>query len=283
MTSKELFFMLCVGCGMTDGFCKEPVIQVMPASQMPIKTVIFDLGDVVFSTAQFGMFPQNRVKELIKEHPELLSFFKQASVRKEVVRFLHEVSDGMAVHDPSMLSLFPAILVDWLTGMSSDEARTHVEKHLEKSHHTEGMRKVWGVVSDHLFSPELLVSSVVVMEPVAELIRSLKEQGYQLYVLSNWDVTSFPLLMEKHKDLLLLFDGIMISGEERMGKPNQALYTALLTRYALDPASCLFIDDMSENIKAAEKVGIRGVRMETCDGLLDSLEQLGLVVRNCQE
>ena len=57
---------------------------------------------------------------------------------------------------------------------------------------------------------------------------------------------------------LLLFDGLVISGEVGMVKPNENVYRYLLDKYRLDPAECLFVDDRADNIEAGEKLGIKG-------------------------
>jgi HAD superfamily hydrolase (TIGR01509 family) len=56
----------------------------------------------------------------------------------------------------------------------------------------------------------------------------------------------------------LLFDGLVISGEVGMVKPNADIYRYLLDTYKLDPAECIFIDDRDDNIEAGEKLGIKG-------------------------
>lgn len=54
------------------------------------------------------------------------------------------------------------------------------------------------------------------------------------------------------------FDGIVISGEVQMAKPEPGIYTYLLTKYALRPEECFFIDDLEENIRAARQCGMEG-------------------------
>ena len=59
-----------------------------------------------------------------------------------------------------------------------------------------------------------------------------------------------------------LFDGIVISAEEKLIKPDTALFQLLLDRYQLDPTKMVFMDDSLPNITAAESLGMHGVHFE---------------------
>ena len=58
------------------------------------------------------------------------------------------------------------------------------------------------------------------------------------------------------------FDGIVVSSDVKMIKPNPAIYKYILETYNLKPEECLFIDDVEANVKAAEKAGIKGFLFE---------------------
>lgn len=90
-----------------------------------------------------------------------------------------------------------------------------------------------------------------------KLIKPLKEK-YKIYGLTNWSSETLPLAMERYsffKDL----DGIVVSGDEKIIKPDPKIYEVLLNRYDLDAKASLFIDDNTDNIKAAEKMGFKTV------------------------
>ncbi|MEA1911046.1 MAG: HAD-IA family hydrolase, partial [Spirochaetota bacterium] len=55
------------------------------------------------------------------------------------------------------------------------------------------------------------------------------------------------------------FDGGVISFEVKLNKPDRRIYDSLLLKYNLDPGETLFIDDIQENITAAEELGIQGI------------------------
>ena len=94
------------------------------------------------------------------------------------------------------------------------------------------------------------------------ILKELKQAGYLLYGLTNWSAESFPIAYQKF-DFFRLFDGIVVSGEEKLIKPDLALFTRLLERYQLSAQSCVFIDDSLANVKAARQLGFHAVRFQT--------------------
>jgi 2-haloacid dehalogenase len=90
-----------------------------------------------------------------------------------------------------------------------------------------------------------------------KLIKPLKKR-YKLYGLTNWSAETLPIAMERYsffKDL----DGIVVSGDEKIVKPNPEIYEILLDRYNLEAESSLFIDDNADNIETAKKIGFKTV------------------------
>ena len=88
------------------------------------------------------------------------------------------------------------------------------------------------------------------------LIESLKAAGYNLYVLSNMSKEFIEFLREQ--EVYQNFDGEVVSCEEHIVKPDPVIYRTLTTRYDLDPAETIFIDDRKENIEAAIAEGWHG-------------------------
>lgn len=94
------------------------------------------------------------------------------------------------------------------------------------------------------------------VEGIEAVISEIKANGKGLYLLSNFNRR---LRNDLHlAPSLLLFDGLVISGEIGMVKPNENIYRYLLDMYKLDPAECIFVDDRADNIEAGEKLGIKG-------------------------
>lgn len=101
----------------------------------------------------------------------------------------------------------------------------------------------------------------------------LKEAGWLLYAITNYNHETFELSKEKWP-FLKEFDGAVVSGEEKICKPDPKIYQILLERYQLKGQECIFIDDRAENIKAAEEQGMTGILFESPAQMRDDLIQL---------
>lgn len=86
--------------------------------------------------------------------------------------------------------------------------------------------------------------------------KDLLDRGFRLYVLSNAGYSFHKFSYKiKHIDR---FSGIMVSAEERLMKPDPAIYHRLCDRFSLEASECLFIDDLPRNIEGAQKAGMNG-------------------------
>lgn len=115
------------------------------------------------------------------------------------------------------------------------------------------------------------INHVYVDDKIIELIKNLKEQGYKLYLLSNTQKYSYDKFI---KDIEYLFDGITLSFKEHLLKPYNAIYERLIDKYNLVPEESLFIDDREDNMKTANKYGIKGRKVER-----NSLEDIKKVLK----
>lgn len=96
-----------------------------------------------------------------------------------------------------------------------------------------------------------------------------------LYYLSNMPVVYARVLEERH-DFLRWFDGGIFSGDVKHVKPDLAIYQLLQSRYALQPAQTLFIDDLKKNVDMARTLGWQGIHFESPQQLASELAELGL-------
>jgi 2-haloacid dehalogenase len=93
----------------------------------------------------------------------------------------------------------------------------------------------------------------------SRLVKPLKEK-YRLFGLTNWSAETFPLVYEHYpffKDL----EGIVVSGTEKLIKPDKAIFDVLLKRYQLCANECLFIDDNLDNILASKELGFNTLHL----------------------
>jgi 2-haloacid dehalogenase len=110
-----------------------------------------------------------------------------------------------------------------------------------------------------------------------EILRQLKKSGkYKLYALTNWSAELFPHARERF-DFLKWFDGIVVSGEEKMRKPSLEFYRLLLDRYGLKAEETIFIDDNLRNVKAAAEIGLRTIRFTSPKELEKELNRSGIL------
>ena len=113
----------------------------------------------------------------------------------------------------------------------------------------------------------------VIREDVWEKAQKLKEKGYGIYILSNYSQELF----EKHtKDapFISLADGVVVSYQIHITKPDEKIYRYLLDKYNLKAEECIFFDDREENTEAARKLGIEAITVTSKEFLLDELDKL---------
>lgn len=90
---------------------------------------------------------------------------------------------------------------------------------------------------------------------MAEYILQLKQRGYHIFGLSNWSTETFAMVEDKYP-IFGLIEQKIISGHERIMKPDPAIFQLALQRFHILPEESLFIDDNAANIAAASRLGI---------------------------
>lgn len=129
---------------------------------------------------------------------------------------------------------------NWMERLSSDKARELAHLSFQN----------W-----HLYNMKVIPGT-------AEIIRALKENGKEIYLLSNASMR----LLSIYKEVIPAvecFSGIFYSAEHKCVKPQDIIYERFLKEYSLNPSDCFFIDDLEDNIKAAKEAGINGAIMST--------------------
>ena len=108
------------------------------------------------------------------------------------------------------------------------------------------------------------------------ILRALKALNkYHIYALTNWSAETFHIARERF-DFLQLFEGILVSGEEKMIKPNKDIYQLMLHRFNINPKKTIFIDDNFANIKGAETVGLHVIHYKNAALLKTDLNNFGI-------
>ncbi|KMQ64262.1 HAD family hydrolase [Chryseobacterium sp. FH2] len=109
-----------------------------------------------------------------------------------------------------------------------------------------------------------------------EVLKKLGKTDYQLYGLTNWSEETFPYALENY-DFFQLFDGkIVVSGTEKLIKPDPKIWYVLLKRYNLRADESVFIDDNPKNIDIAQSLGFHTVHITPETNLEQELIDLGV-------
>ena len=115
------------------------------------------------------------------------------------------------------------------------------------------------------------------VEGSLEIFRQLKsKEELNFYALTNWSAETFPIA-RKRFDFLKWFDGILVSGEEKLRKPFPEFYKLMFDRFPINPDRSLFIDDNLRNVQAAEELGIYSIHYKSADQLKISLTEKELI------
>jgi 2-haloacid dehalogenase len=105
--------------------------------------------------------------------------------------------------------------------------------------------------------------------------RTFKHGKFKVYGLTNWSAETFPYAFNTYK-FLQSFEGIVVSGEEKMIKPEKGIYLTLLERYNLKPEETFFMDDNIKNVEVAKSRGIHAIHFTGTD---ENLAEIGKILK----
>jgi 2-haloacid dehalogenase len=114
------------------------------------------------------------------------------------------------------------------------------------------------------------------LDDVVDILAELKKRQTPLYALTNWSAETFPSQLRRFP-FLSWFDGIVVSGEERLMKPDHRFFRRLLERYDIDASRAIFIDDVLDNVQSAAVLGFHGIHFRSADMLKAELRSLELL------
>ena len=135
-------------------------------------------------------------------------------------------------------------------GVIKDSDRFDLVKERVPAKYHEALRKCaynWDICMDPL-------------DGAKEFCDLVKAKGYKIFVLSN----ASDLFYEYFPRFLPLdyFDGVFVSADHLMLKPDLEIFETFLNKYGLKAEECLFIDDRLENVKGAEKAGFNAFQFK---------------------
>jgi putative hydrolase of the HAD superfamily len=115
-------------------------------------------------------------------------------------------------------------------------------------------------------------------DSVAGLLRFLKEKGYPLYLGSNTNVLHAKHFRRQFAETLDLLDGLILSYEVGHMKPAREFFEACMQAAGAPGSSCVFIDDIAENVEGARSAGLHAIHYVDTPNLIDELRRSGVEV-----
>ena len=116
-------------------------------------------------------------------------------------------------------------------------------------------------------------SYIEIYTEVFPLLVRLKEKGHRIFVLSNTSPVFYELLKNQLSPLNGILDGFVLSCDIKVIKPDRKMFEEILHKYQLDPANCVFLDDIADNTKMAESLGIRAYQVKQRSDVVDILKR----------
>ena len=124
---------------------------------------------------------------------------------------------------------------------------------------------------------ENISSCISPIEENVEIMRKLKNNGYNVYILSNFHQPAFEYIRESW-DFIREFNGDVVSCYYHYIKPEREIYETLLNKYNLTPSETIFIDDVDTNINGAKELGIGGIHLPDYKILSELLKKNGIEI-----
>lgn len=265
---------ILLSLGLLIGYYKAPMIFKNNSTDT-IKAVIFDLDGVLFTTSK-------KIYTKIAPHIPLYAaralFDRRGmNVKKHYLETLSKIPGKSNLQSFHQGKPMPQIMVDWQTGTDVFQA---VCKGISNNPSMPyGYKKLMLAIAKNVFDPQRFINSRTTIKEGIKLLKAIKKAGYKVYVLSNWDAQSFPLLQKKYSYIMTMFDGTCISGDVKMLKPNKDIFHACLQKFNLKASECLFIDDEQHNIEGAQSVGITAIKFDrkNSDQAISKLKKLHIL------
>ncbi len=135
-------------------------------------------------------------------------------------------------------------------------------RHPDRAYLIHAYRERWGEMLGGVFEGTLAV------------VRELRGAGVPVYALSNWSAETFALTRSRFPFLDEL-EGIVISGDVGVGKPDPAIFRNFMARFGLQADEIAFVDDSPANVAAARGLGIEAIHFENAEQVRRDLRRLG--------
>ena len=231
--------------------------EVTRVAELPRSTtahIIFDLGGVLIDTKKASL--------VWRLGPKRLAFYwfftgkSPHALRQTLYTVMNSVErrydNTPQAYDDAGLPM-PSLMYNWLNGRQTNtqilsKLTNAITLHPEWfTNHAEQI--IIQKLVEILFTPKKFIATRTFISHGIQLVKSCKEHGFKVYILSNWDIESFNLLRNKIHLFSIYLMAYVISGHHNCLKPNPELYHTFLNTFNLHPRDCIMIDDRIENIK----------------------------------
>lgn len=128
-----------------------------------------------------------------------------------------------------------------------------------------------------LFGPRFGETLGDILPGMRNLVARLAANEVPLYAITNFSAEFWPDFAAREAELFAPFRDVLVSGAEKLVKPDPAIFALAIERFGVDPAECLFVDDRPENVVAAEACGMVGHVFTDAAALEGVLAGYGLV------
>ena len=96
------------------------------------------------------------------------------------------------------------------------------------------------------------------IEGTVEILAELRARQVPLYALTNWSSETFPSALQRF-EFLHWFQGILVSGDVRLIKPDPRIFRLFFETHGIDPAHTVYVDDLARNVESANRLGMHGI------------------------
>lgn len=157
------------------------------------------------------------------------------------------------VEDEAVLDYFLGAVATGQWHAQHDAGRPFAETSAEliaRHPEHEALIRRWGERFHEMVGP--------VLPGMREIVRDLAARGVPLYAITNFSHEFWAPFAAREAALFAPFRDIVVSGAERLVKPDPAIFALAIARFGIDPGTALFVDDRPENVAAAEAAGLVG-------------------------
>ncbi len=177
----------------------------------------------------------------------------------------------MFADDEAAMEQFLATVTtpEWNLAMDAGRDRAEAVAELSAAHPGhEPLIRAWVDRWEEMLGAEIAGTALIVDD--------LASAGVRLLALTNWSAETFPTARLRYPSFSR-FEGIVVSGEHGLAKPDPTLYEVLMTRFEVDPRRAAFVDDKPVNVEVARELGFTGLVFRTPAELRADLVRLGLL------